>query len=315
MIARQSNMEHKKQLARELAGVGKSADAQKAQAAQAGGRLKVTRATLAALGAAVRIVFCGGCNPVIDRVALADELRADPGARRRSTSRSTSRAARARAPPGRSSSARAARRRDRRRAPPRRQAPRAQRPRRRHQAQTLYRQGDVKHMDWKADYAKKLTTADEALKVVRSGDRVVFAHACGEPVELVDALVRRAPELRDVEIVHMVAMGHGEYAKPEYAESFYHNSLFVGASTRDAVANGPRRLHAGLLPRDPERCSPAATCRPTWSSPRSRRPTGTAGARSASRSTTPSRPPRWPRRSSPWSTPTCRAPTATPSST
>jgi 4-hydroxybutyrate CoA-transferase len=93
-------------------------------------------------------------------------------------------------------------------------------------------------MDWKADYAKKLTTADEALGVVRSGDRVVFAHACGEPLELVDALVRRAPELRDVEIVHMVAMGRGEYAKPEYAESFYHNSLFVGASTRDAVANG-----------------------------------------------------------------------------
>jgi 4-hydroxybutyrate CoA-transferase len=93
-------------------------------------------------------------------------------------------------------------------------------------------------MDWKADYAKKLTTADEALQVVRSGDRVVFAHACGEPVELVDALVRRAPELRDVEIVHMVAMGHGEYAKPEYAESFFHNSLFVGASTRDAVASG-----------------------------------------------------------------------------
>jgi hypothetical protein len=25
----------------------------------------------------VRIVFCGGCNPVIDRVALADELRGD----------------------------------------------------------------------------------------------------------------------------------------------------------------------------------------------------------------------------------------------
>jgi 4-hydroxybutyrate CoA-transferase len=93
-------------------------------------------------------------------------------------------------------------------------------------------------MDWKADYASKLATADEALKVVRSGDRVVFAHACGEPLELVDALVARAPELRDVEIVHMVAMGHGEYAKPEYAESFYHNSLFVGASTRDAVESG-----------------------------------------------------------------------------
>jgi 4-hydroxybutyrate CoA-transferase len=93
-------------------------------------------------------------------------------------------------------------------------------------------------MDWKADYAGKLATADEALKVVRSGDRVVFAHACGEPLELVAALVARAPELRDVEIVHMVAMGLGEYARPEYAESFYHNSLFVGPSTRDAVESG-----------------------------------------------------------------------------
>jgi len=26
----------------------------------------------------MRIVFCGGCNPVIDRVALADELARDP---------------------------------------------------------------------------------------------------------------------------------------------------------------------------------------------------------------------------------------------
>jgi 4-hydroxybutyrate CoA-transferase len=93
-------------------------------------------------------------------------------------------------------------------------------------------------MDWKADYASKVTTAAEALKVVKSGDRVVFAHACGEPLELVDALVARAPELRDVEIVHMVAMGKGEYAKPEYAESFFHNSVFVGASTRDAVHHG-----------------------------------------------------------------------------
>ena len=93
-------------------------------------------------------------------------------------------------------------------------------------------------MDWKADYVSKLTTANEALKVVKSGDRVVFAHACGEPLELVDALVARAPELRDVEIVHMVAMGKGEYAKPEFAESFFHNSVFVGASTRDAVHNG-----------------------------------------------------------------------------
>ena len=93
-------------------------------------------------------------------------------------------------------------------------------------------------MDWLADYKKKLCSAEQAMARVRSGDRVVFAHASGEPLELVDALVARASELRDVEIVHMVAMGKGEYAKPEYAQSFYHNSVFVGATTRQAVYEG-----------------------------------------------------------------------------
>ena len=49
------------------------------------------------------------------------------------------------------------------------------------------------------------------MKCVKSGNRVVFAHACGEPLELVDALVARAAELEHVEINHMVAMGKGEY--------------------------------------------------------------------------------------------------------
>jgi 4-hydroxybutyrate CoA-transferase len=93
-------------------------------------------------------------------------------------------------------------------------------------------------MNWQADYARKRVTATAALEVVKSGDRVVFAHACGEPLDLVDALVARAPELRHVEIVHMVAMGKGEYCRPEYAESFFHNSLFTGASTRAAVREG-----------------------------------------------------------------------------
>jgi 4-hydroxybutyrate CoA-transferase len=93
-------------------------------------------------------------------------------------------------------------------------------------------------MDWKTDYAAKRTTAAEALQRVTSGDRVVFAHACGEPLELVDALVARAAELERVEINHMVAMGKGEYARPEYADSFFHKSLFVGGSTREAVKDG-----------------------------------------------------------------------------
>jgi len=117
-------------------------------------------------------------------------------------------------------------------------------------------------MDWNTDYAGKHVTAAEAMQCVRSGDRVVFAHACGEPLELVDALVARAGELENVEINHMVAMGNGEYCRPEYADSFFHQSLFVGASSREAVKDGrgdyipvffseiPRLFCEGYLPPD-----------------------------------------------------------------
>jgi 4-hydroxybutyrate CoA-transferase len=96
--------------------------------------------------------------------------------------------------------------------------------------------------DWKQKYAKKIMSAEMALKQVKNGDRVVVGHACGEPPTLVDALVARAPELKDVEIVHMVAMGPAKYAQPGMEGSFRHNSLFVGAATRKAVSEG-RALH------------------------------------------------------------------------
>ena len=92
--------------------------------------------------------------------------------------------------------------------------------------------------DWKAWYDAHKTTAEEAVKQIKSGDRVVLAHACGEPPALVDAMVKNADAYRDVEIVHMVAMGKGEYCQPEYEKNFRHNSLFVGASTRKAIAEG-----------------------------------------------------------------------------
>lgn len=84
-------------------------------------------------------------------------------------------------------------------------------------------------------YQNKIVSAEQAVQVVKSGDRVVTGHACGEPSALVEALVTRAPELSAVEIVHMVAMGPAKYAQPGMEASFRHNALFVGASTRKAV--------------------------------------------------------------------------------
>ena len=51
-------------------------------------------------------------------------------------------------------------------------------------------------------------------------------------------MVDRSGELEEVEIVHMVAMGSARYCLPEYAKSFRHNSLFVGATSRKAVNDG-----------------------------------------------------------------------------
>lgn len=93
-------------------------------------------------------------------------------------------------------------------------------------------------MNWKTYYQEHLTTAEGAVKKIKSGDRVVVAHACGEPSHLLEAMVANADAYRNVEIVHMVAMGKGEYCKPEYADNFRHNAFFVGRSTRDAIAEG-----------------------------------------------------------------------------
>ncbi|HPR36411.1 MAG TPA: acetyl-CoA hydrolase/transferase C-terminal domain-containing protein [Spirochaetota bacterium] len=93
-------------------------------------------------------------------------------------------------------------------------------------------------MHWKEIYKSRKVSADDAVKHIKSGDRVVFGHAAGEPKVLVDALVRNASQYKNVEIVHMVAMGKGEYCSEEYSEHFIHNALFAGGPTRKAIHEG-----------------------------------------------------------------------------
>jgi acyl-CoA hydrolase len=81
-------------------------------------------------------------------------------------------------------------------------------------------------------------TAEEAVKIVKSGDCVYLHQGCSEPEALVEALVRRAGALRDVEIVHMATMGIAPYTEPQYENSFRHNGLFLAANVRRAVQEG-----------------------------------------------------------------------------
>lgn len=116
--------------------------------------------------------------------------------------------------------------------------------------------------DWKEKYAGKIVSPEEAVSHVKSGDKIVFSHACGEAQVLTEALVKQADRLKDVEIIHMVAMGAAKYCLPEMEGHFRHNALFVGATTREAVESGradytpcffheaPRLFTDGTIPVD-----------------------------------------------------------------
>ena len=84
----------------------------------------------------------------------------------------------------------------------------------------------------------KYVSAAEAVKVVKSGDRVYVQAAAATPSMLTKALADRASELRNVEVCHLHTEGEAYYAKPELAESFHVNSFFIGANVRHTLKAG-----------------------------------------------------------------------------
>jgi acyl-CoA hydrolase len=93
-------------------------------------------------------------------------------------------------------------------------------------------------MSWESGYASKVKPPDEALRCVESGMRVYIQPGCAEPETLVEALMRRGPHVRDVEIVHMMTMGCAPYVAPEMEGHFRHNAMFIGANVREAINQG-----------------------------------------------------------------------------
>ena len=77
-------------------------------------------------------------------------------------------------------------------------------------------------MSFKELYQSKKMDADQALNLIRSGDRVVVGHACAEPSYLLDVLTEKAEQYENVEIVHMVAMGTAGYCAPGMEKHFRH---------------------------------------------------------------------------------------------
>jgi acyl-CoA hydrolase len=81
-------------------------------------------------------------------------------------------------------------------------------------------------------------SAEEALSIISSGHRVFVQGSAQTPTCLLKALPLHAHRLKDVELVFISIYGEVLVDKPEYAESFRINSLFVSASIREAVNEG-----------------------------------------------------------------------------
>lgn len=84
----------------------------------------------------------------------------------------------------------------------------------------------------------KYVTAAEAVKIVKSGDRVYVQAAAATPTVLTKALAERASELKNVEVCHLHTEGEAPYADPELVESFHVNSFFIGKNVRHTLKAG-----------------------------------------------------------------------------
>ena len=108
----------------------------------------------------------------------------------------------------------------------------------------------------------RIVTAEEAVAQIKSGQQIYLHGAAATPSVLLDALVARAPELRDVGVVHLHCEGPGPHLTPEMAPHFRHRALFIGPNARAAVNEGraeyipsflsdvPRLFDSGRLPLD-----------------------------------------------------------------
>jgi acyl-CoA hydrolase/GNAT superfamily N-acetyltransferase len=80
--------------------------------------------------------------------------------------------------------------------------------------------------------------AAESLARLRSGMRVFIGSGCAAPQLLIETLAARAPEIYDVEVLHILTHGSAPYARRDLLEHFRQNSFFIGGNVRDAVNEG-----------------------------------------------------------------------------
>jgi len=82
-----------------------------------------------------------------------------------------------------------------------------------------------------------IMTANDAVKLIKSGDRVLIQGGSATPQTLIRAMVARGPELKGVEICHLHTEGECGYAAPELRDSFHTSAFFIGGNVRKMVGD------------------------------------------------------------------------------
>lgn len=85
---------------------------------------------------------------------------------------------------------------------------------------------------------ERYVPVEEAVSLIKSGNRVFLHGSAATPVYLIKALQQRHTELHDVELVSITSLGEVDFDDPAFRDSFFVNSLFVSANTRNVV-NSP----------------------------------------------------------------------------
>ncbi len=117
-------------------------------------------------------------------------------------------------------------------------------------------------MDWTSIYQSRITTAEEAVHAVKSGDRIFLTGNVSVPQKALGALVECAGRLRDVEICQALTIGPADYVTPGMEQHLRVNTLFISQNVRKAVHEGradftpvllsefPLLFKQGILPLD-----------------------------------------------------------------
>jgi acetyl-CoA hydrolase len=93
-------------------------------------------------------------------------------------------------------------------------------------------------MGWQETYQSRLCSAADAVRVIKSGNRVFLTGNCSVPHALLSALVDYAPNLKDVEICQSLTVAGSEYVHPDMDGHLRVNTLFISSNVRQAVNSG-----------------------------------------------------------------------------